>query len=121
MSDYPAEMTEQDRDLGFGTRVADMSARRLLNHDGSFNTRRRGLGVLGYLSLYNTLLTMSWPALTGMDETFSQTVHARSSYKPDEVIWNARFEDVFNYAPGQGPISIDVGRIHNVERLEPAP
>jgi inward rectifier potassium channel len=59
--------------------------------------------------------------LTGIDETFSQTVHARSSYKPDEVIWNARFEDVFNYAPGQGPISIDVGRIHNVERLEPAP
>ena len=319
MNENPVDMNQPDRDLGFGTRVADMSTHRLLNQDGSFNTERRGLGVLGALSLYNTLLTMSWPAfilllgmayllinasfalvytlcgvgalqgaagplfaeqftqafffsvhtlstvgyghivpsnlyanavmtlesmtgllglalatglvfarfsrptakvvfsrnaviapyrdgrafefriankrkneiidleakvmfsqmeesrgrlvrrfyplelerekvgfftlswtivhpidesspfwemtqedctsadveilvlLTGVEETFSQTVHARSSYKPDEILWNARFEDVFNYAPGQGPVSIDVSRIHNVERLEPAP
>jgi inward rectifier potassium channel len=57
--------------------------------------------------------------LTGMDETFSQTVHARSSYKPDEIVWNARFEDIFNYAPGQGPVSIDVSRIHDLKRSEP--
>lgn len=319
MSENPAELSQPDRDLGFGTRVADMSTNRLLNQDGSFNTERRGLGVLGSLSLYNTLLTMSWPAfilllgmvymlanasfalsytwcgvgalqgsagpslgeqftqafffsvhtlstvgyghivpgnlyanavmtvesmtgllglalatglvfarfsrptakvvfshnaiiaphrdgtafefriankrkneivdleaevmfsqmeesrgrqvrrfyplelerkkvsfftlswtivhpidesspfwemtqedctsadveilvlLTGVEETFSQTVHARSSYKLGEIVWNARFEDVFNYQPGQGPISIDVSRIHNVEQLEPAP
>jgi inward rectifier potassium channel len=319
MNENPVEMNSPDRDLGFGTRVADMSTHRLLNQDGSFNTERRGLGVMGSLSLYNTLLTMSWPAfilllglvylatnasfalgytlcgvgalqgpagsslaeqftqafffsvhtlstvgyghivpgnlqanvvmtlesmtgllglalatglvfarfsrptanvvfshnaiiapyregrafefrianrrkneivdleakvmlsqmeesrgrmvrrfyplelerekvsfftlswtivhpidessplwqmnqedcvaaaveilvlLTGVDETFSQTVHARSSYKPDEIVWNARFEDIFNYAPDHGPISIDVSRIHNVERLEPVP
>jgi inward rectifier potassium channel len=317
MGEYSSEMTsERDRDLGIGSRVADMSVRRLLNRDGSFNTKRKGLGLIGSLSLYNRLLTMSWPAfvlllgafyilantlfaaaymlggagaldgpggrslfdqfvqdfffsvqtmstvgyghivpvsmyanvlmtmqsmvgliglalatglifarfsrptakivfsdnaviapyrgrrgfefriankrkneivdleakaifsraehdggrivrrfyplplerdkvsffalawtivhpideespfwkmtredclkadveilvlLTGMDETFSQTVHARSSYKPDEIIWNARFEDIFNYAPGQGPVSIDVSRIHDLKRLE---
>ncbi|HWQ35629.1 MAG TPA: hypothetical protein VNQ79_22470 [Blastocatellia bacterium] len=26
--------------------------------------------------------------LTGIDETFSQTVHARSSYRHDEIVWN---------------------------------
>jgi inward rectifier potassium channel len=29
--------------------------------------------------------------LTGIDETFSQTVHARSSYRADELIWGAKF------------------------------
>ena len=57
--------------------------------------------------------------LTGMDETFSQTIHARSSYKPDEIVWNARFGDIFTYAPDRGPVSIDVRRIDNIERLEP--
>lgn len=318
MADRRSQQTREFRDLGFGARVATMSARRLLNQDGSFNTRRKGLGFLGYLGLYNRLLTMSWPAfvallaayylftnacfalgysmigpgalvgeasmsfpdqfaqsfffsvqtlstvgyghvvpfgfyanalmtlesmvglfglalatglvfarfsrptakiifsgnaviapyrgitgfefrianlrkseivdlearvmvslmeneegrrvrrfyklplernkvdffalawtvvhpidkespfhgmteegcvaadveilvlLTGMDETFSQTVHARSSYKPHELVWNAKFEDIYQYAQDQGPIAIDVSRIHNVARLEPA-
>ena len=29
--------------------------------------------------------------LSGIDETFEQTVHARSSYVADEIAWNARF------------------------------
>ncbi len=59
--------------------------------------------------------------LTGIDETFSQMVHARSSYKLHEVIWDAKFEDIYHYLPDQGPISIDVSRIHNVVRSEPEP
>jgi inward rectifier potassium channel len=62
MSDETVDVGQQDRDLGIGARVADLSAQRLLNRDGTFNTERRGLGWVGYLSLYNTLLTMSWPA-----------------------------------------------------------
>jgi hypothetical protein len=107
MGEYSSEMTsERDRDLGIGSRVADMSVRRLLNRDGSFNTKRKGLGLIGSLSLYNRLFIPSMRRarlrkmtqedclkadveilllLTGMDETFSQTVHARSSYKPDET------------------------------------
>ena len=57
--------------------------------------------------------------LTGIDETFSQSVHARSSYKSNGILWNVRFEDIFNFAPGLGPVSIDVSRIHDLKRLEP--
>ncbi len=52
--------------------------------------------------------------LTGIDETFSQTVHARSSYKADEIVWNARFTNIFNRPSGDGPLTIDVSRIHSI-------
>jgi inward rectifier potassium channel len=67
MSDESNEvLSQQDRDLGIGARVADMSVQRLLNRDGSFNTERKGLGFVGSLNLYDTLLTMSWPAFVSM-------------------------------------------------------
>lgn len=50
----------ETRDLGFGSVVAGQSRERLLNQDGSFNVRRTGLSFLTSLSLYHTLLTMSW-------------------------------------------------------------
>ncbi len=56
--------------------------------------------------------------LTGIDETFSQTVQVRSSYKPHEIVWNARFRDVFRRSR-EGRLSIDVGKIHEIERLSP--
>ena len=56
--------------------------------------------------------------LTGIDETFSQTVHSRSSYKAEEVIWNARFGNVFNTNPKTGTLTIDVRRIHSIEPVE---
>jgi inward rectifier potassium channel len=51
---------EEPRDLGFGSVVARESRRRLLNPDGSFNVRRRGLGYWESLSLYHSLLVLSW-------------------------------------------------------------
>src|SRR2546423_3761780 len=56
--------------------------------------------------------------LTGMDETFSQMVHTRSSYTADNIIWNARFANVFNRRVGQERLTIDVRRLHDVERVE---
>jgi inward rectifier potassium channel len=53
--------------------------------------------------------------LTGVDETFSQTVHARSSYKHDEVVWGARFRDMYVSA-ADGVVRIDVRRLHEVEK-----
>jgi len=55
------ERDERDRDLGFGAVVARQSGQRLLNRDGTFNVKRRGLGLRASLSLYYSLLTMSWP------------------------------------------------------------
>ena len=48
-------------DLGLGRVVADEAGQRLLNKDGSFNVKRLGLGWQS-VSLYGSLLTMSWPA-----------------------------------------------------------
>ena len=60
--------------------------------------------------------------LTGYDETFAAIVHTRTSYKPHEIVWGARFADVFNHGDPRGTMSIDVGRLHRIEPAElPAP
>ncbi len=53
--------------------------------------------------------------LTGIDETFSQTVHARSSYVASEVVWNARFKDIYNRAADNGTLTVDVRRLDLIE------
>ena len=55
--------------------------------------------------------------LTATDETFSQTVHARSSYKTAELVWGAKFSDMFLPAIDGVP-AIDLRRIHDIERAE---
>jgi inward rectifier potassium channel len=50
-------------------------------------------------------------------ETFSQNVHTRSSYKSSEVVWGARFRTVFNSPRPDGTISIDVRKLHEIERV----
>ena len=53
--------------------------------------------------------------LTGIDETFSQTVHARSSYKPEEIVVGHRFANMYNPIDEQGVVSIDVRKLSDVE------
>lgn len=55
--------------------------------------------------------------LSGTDETFEQTVHARSSYRADEILWNARFASMFVQTDARSRVSVDVRRIHEIERL----
>ena len=55
--------------------------------------------------------------LTGIDEAYSQTVHSRSSYKAEEVVWNARFATVFRRNNGQGILGMDITRLHDIEIL----
>jgi len=54
--------------------------------------------------------------LSGIDETFSQLVHTRFSYGAAELVWNARFANVFNRRTGQERLTIDVRRLHDIER-----
>ena len=56
--------------------------------------------------------------LSGIDETFAQTVHARSSYKPAEIAWGARFVSIYNPRRDDGVVSIDVARLSHVEPAE---
>lgn len=55
--------------------------------------------------------------LTGFDDTFSQNVHTRSSYKADELRWNARFSTMFVTTSEDQPLAIDVARIHDIESV----
>jgi inward rectifier potassium channel len=56
--------------------------------------------------------------LNGFEETFSQTVHTRSSYKAAEVVWGARFRSMFNPTDEEGVISVDIRRLHEIERAD---
>lgn len=53
--------------------------------------------------------------LTAMDETFSQTVLTRSSYKGSEVVWGARFRDIYEKHPNSS-VYINLKRLGEVDR-----
>ena len=52
----------------------------------------------------------------GFDETFSQTVHTRSSYKANEVVWGAKFTSMFNPTDEDGVLSVDIRKLHDIDR-----
>lgn len=56
--------------------------------------------------------------LTALDETSTQTVHTRSSYKHDEIVWRAKFSNLYEPITESEPITIDVGKIHDIEKLD---
>lgn len=56
----------EPQDLGLGSVIGRANEKRILNRDGSFNPRRRGLSFLRSLSAYHFLLTISWPRFLSM-------------------------------------------------------
>jgi inward rectifier potassium channel len=52
--------------------------------------------------------------VTGLEEITSQIVHARHSYRADEVRWDHRFVDIFKQ-DADGRQYIDYGRFHHTE------
>ena len=58
--------------------------------------------------------------VTGLDETMAQTVHARTSYLPDEVKFGHRYADIFGLTD-DGRRAIDYRRFHDVVKLDDAP
>lgn len=57
-------------------------------------------------------------SLTGLDETFSQTIHSRHSWSWDEIVWDARFADIIGALP-DGRRSLDYTRFHDTGPLLP--
>jgi inward rectifier potassium channel len=57
--------------------------------------------------------------ITADDETFAQTVHARTSYAAEDVVWGARFADM--YIADADHVAIDMARLHDFARVEPPP
>ena len=56
--------------------------------------------------------------LAGVDETFSQIVHARSSYKAAEIQFGHRFVNIYNPMDDDGVVSIDVRKLSATEPAE---
>ena len=54
---------------------------------------------------------------TGIDEAFSQTMHSRSSYKFDEIVWGAKFANMFLRTEAEGVIGMNMERIHEIEMV----
>jgi len=54
--------------------------------------------------------------LNGFDETFSQTVHTRSSYLVEDVIWGAKFKSVFT-RDDDGKVAVDIRMLDEIERI----
>ena len=52
--------------------------------------------------------------MKGMDETFASTIHARTSYTPDEIVWGGRLVDIFS-TDAAGARFIDFRRFHDVD------
>jgi inward rectifier potassium channel len=52
-------------------------------------------------------------SLVGIDETLSQTIHARWSYLPDEIVWGGRYADVLTRLP-DGRRRVDFARFQDI-------
>jgi inward rectifier potassium channel len=54
--------------------------------------------------------------LQGVDDILFQRVHARSSYKAKQAIWNAKFADM--YAPPElGFVAVDATKLSDYKKL----
>lgn len=56
--------------------------------------------------------------LTATDETFSQVVHTRSSYKPHEIRCGHKFVNIYNEVADGEPISINIRKLSDIEPAE---
>jgi inward rectifier potassium channel len=54
--------------------------------------------------------------LKAFDDTFSQTVHSRTSYTAHDMVWNAKFIPMFN-RDEDGRIELDMSKISDFDMV----
>ena len=54
--------------------------------------------------------------LKAIDDTFSQTVHSRTSYNQDRIVWNAKFKSAIE-TDENGVLTLDMAEISRYEKL----
>ena len=54
--------------------------------------------------------------LTGIDETFSQTIHARYVYQMRDILWSMRFVDILHKS-NKGEYTINYEKFHDVTHI----
>jgi inward rectifier potassium channel len=55
--------------------------------------------------------------ISAADETFAQTVHAKTSYDFADLVWGARFRDM--YLSDADRVTVDLNRLHDIEPVPP--
>jgi inward rectifier potassium channel len=55
--------------------------------------------------------------INAVDDNSCQVVHARASYKWNEVVWGARFKDMYRHTR-KGRIRLDLKRIHDIQEID---
>ena len=58
--------------------------------------------------------------IKGFDDTFGQTVHARYSYRHDELLWGGRFAPAFDVDP-RGDLVLDPDKVGALAPAESSP
>ncbi|KPM11583.1 ATP-sensitive inward rectifier potassium channel 12-like protein [Sarcoptes scabiei] len=56
--------------------------------------------------------------LEGTVESTGQTVQARTSYLPSEILWGYRFEQIIRYQHNIGEYLVDYSRFNNVYMVD---
>jgi inward rectifier potassium channel len=56
--------------------------------------------------------------LSGNDDTFAQVVHSRTSYKANEIVFDAKFKSMFIESRERGTTGMDLSRIHDYDLVE---
>ncbi len=58
--------------------------------------------------------------IKGFDDTFSQIVHSRQSYRHDEIVWGAKFDTAFVVQPN-GDLLLELNRLGNYSLTDNTP
>ena len=56
--------------------------------------------------------------ISGIDETFAQTVHARTSYGSREIRWGAKFADIYVRNSDGSEIAVDLSKLSDTKGVE---
>lgn len=83
-----------------------------LVHDITPDSPLYGLAPADWAARHTELLIL----LKGYDDTFAQEVHARNSYRYDEIEWHRRYTRTFNIED-DGTVVLDLDRLHETEAL----
>ena len=54
--------------------------------------------------------------LSAIDETFTQMVHTRTSYKTKEIKFGYKFSNLYNELRDGEPLSIDIRKLSEIEK-----
>jgi len=58
--------------------------------------------------------------MQAFDDTFSQTVHSRTSYLYNEMVWGAKFTPAF-YDDPNGLVTLDITKVSDYTKVDPIP